>query len=271
MPDERRYSVEQVLEILQGLWPLGEDFEAALDEFAETRLDDWEDWGVVLGWWVSKKHRQRECLEVFAGLSDVFGFSATDEEWRPLANKNTTMRELAEFIAARAPYREIRPLKILGRECLEAGIFCELERTTRQIVGRDLRVGPSTPLRQTLNKGQRERLASRLTLFFPRLFSSADLWGKSPLANAAWCCGGAIVVLTLAGAGMVALSDSVSILAPLGGFAALFALGLIPVLALLSVASWVTGLARGPFRREIRTYRDLVNALRTQERWTADA
>ena len=271
MPDERQYSVEQVLEVLQGLWPLGEDFEAALSEFAETRLNEWEDWGVVPGWWVSKKHRQRECLEVFAGLSDVFGFSATDEEWRPLANKKTTMRELAEFIAARAPYREIRPLKILGRECLEAGIFCELERTTRQIARGDACVGPSTPLRQALNKGQRERLASRLTLFFPRLSSSADLWRKSPLANAAWCCNGAVIVLTLACAGMVALSDSDSILAPSGCFVGMLALGLIPVLTLLGVASWVTGLGKGPFRKEIRTYRDLVNALKKQERRTADA
>lgn len=271
MSEEQRYNVPQVLRILHGLWALDGEEYSPLGKFADVRLSEWDDWAFVTAWWFQK---QRAYLRLLHQLGELFGFHASEDEWLPLATGKTTMRQLAEFIAARAPYREIRPLRLLGRPCLEAGIFQELEQTTRQIVGRDIHVGPSTPLRQVLSNEQCGSLAFSLAFFFPNIHSAQNLWHRSRLDDAAMLSFTGMNLLAVLAGGLgcvgwlLAGNDGLSAFAAMP---ALLALLLSPVFFLAVFVAWLTGLGRGPLRKEIETYRDLVNVLKTEERRTAHA
>jgi len=262
MPEERRYTVDQVLDILWDCYRLRPECKPRPPGFADEKVRDYEDGTPFL--WSTKN----TILAFLENLATWFGFSAAEEEWGALADKRTKLRQVAEFIAARAPYREIRPLRILGSRCLDAGIFRELEHLTTQIAGEGIRIAPSTPLNEVLSKEQCGSLASRLAFFFPSIHLAENLWHRSRLETAAMLCLVAIILLVILAVGFAAVGwllagqDGAFAFA---GLPALLALLLCPVCVLAALVAWLADLGRGPFRKDIQTYRDLVNVLKAQE------
>jgi hypothetical protein len=216
--------------------------------------------------------RKREYRTFFQRLQRSLRFKTEDEEWADLARDKTTMRELAEFIAARAPYREIKPVSLLGRECPEAGIFCEMEQITNDILNREVHVRPSTTLRSVMSKEHCKEFASRLFLFFPDIYSAKRLWRRSRISNLAGWSVGLFIVLALGGVILLELGQRLPwgigtpLLVP-GAFAGMGALCLLPAMPLLGLLAMVWGIGKGPFDKTIRTYRDFVRALNTERRF----
>ena len=256
--EQPRYSAEQVLDILHAWHTSAEGEELGCDEFTALRLVDLLDPEPLAS-------RKRAYSRFFAGMADCFQFSACDDEWRPVAQKSTTMRDVAEFIAVRAPYREVAPMTILGRKCLDAGVFRELELSTEWIAGPDVRVGPSTLLNAVLKKKQRERLADRLRLLYRGLDQSPALWRTSVLETATFVCLGLLGVCPL-GSLLVGLKWMGFVV--LGACCGLVGLYLLPVIVLLFIVAGLAGIGKGPFHRDIKTYRDLVEALKIAAPWS---
>jgi hypothetical protein len=258
------YTADEVLQILRTLWPLADGDASDGDDFPAITLRDWDDWAIVLDWWCSARYRKREYAQALQTISDMFGFAATEEECEPLAQGRTTMREIAEFIAARAPYRDFAPVTILGKRCPEAGIFRELEHSTEWILGQAVRVGPSTRLDAVLSKQQRERLAGRLRVLFRGLERAPELWRKSVLGSGAWWSITLAMVCAIVGTLLAAIGAEFPVI--LGGFCSALGLCMVPVFVLLAIAAGVASIGKGPFDRGIKTYRDLVNVLKTEVR-----
>jgi hypothetical protein len=255
VPNER-YTTEEVLGVLWATYPWKTSDDPS-DTFADMRLDEYDDWCLV-------SRYTRAFLGFFKNLEDMFCFKATEEEWLPLAKKKTTMRELAQFIAERAPRREIRPLRILGRDCLSAGIFRQIQQVVSHVLRNDTGTAPSTPLRNALTKSQRERLRLCLYPLFPKLGADSKLWHHSLLDTLTFVSFWGIVAATLLGGLLTAIPESWSIgplLVVLGGFITFAGLLLIPVFILMLVTSGLVNRNRGPFNLRIRTFRDLVMAL----------
>ena len=256
--EQRRYSAEQVLDILHAWHTSAEGGELGRDEFPALRLVDLIALELLAG-------REWAYSQFFAGMADRFQFSVCDDEWQPLAQENATMGDVAEFIAARAPCREIGPATVLGRWCLEAGVFRELELSTEWIAGPDVRVGPSTLLNAVLKKKQRERLADRLRLLYRGLDQSPALWRTSVLETATFVCLGLLGVCAL-GSLLVGLKWMGFVV--LGACCGLVGLYLLPVIVLLFIVAGLAGIGKGPFHRDIKTYRDLVEALKIAAPWS---
>lgn len=259
MADQDRYTVEQVLEILGVAYPA-----ASLEEFASYPLED-----VCLDRPIFYAGRESYCLQLFETFQDYFHFAATREEWLPLARDETNMRELAEFIAARASYCEVGPVRILGRHCLETGIFRELQRSTNWILRRSARIAPDTRLDDVLNDAQGKLLLGRLTVLF-RGDREPNLHRSSPLSIAAWVCFALVLALAALGGLPFTLGIywGVDLFAAIGGIFMAFSLYLIPVFIVLGIAAVIAGIGKGPFHKNIKTYRDLVYALKGAERWS---
>jgi hypothetical protein len=263
-----RYSVDQILTVLHRISFFASlEHDSPLVGFPEMKLGDTDDWVGLFEF-----RRKREYRTFFQRLQRILRFKAADEEWAELARDKTTMRELAEFIAARASYREIKPVNLLGRECLEAGIFREMDQITNDILNGEVHVGPSTTLRSVMSKEHCKELASRLFLFFPDIYSAEGLWRRSRISNLAGWCVGLFIVLALGGVILLELGQRLPwgigtpLLVP-GAFAGMGALCLLPVMPLLGLLTMVLGIGKGPFDRTIRTYRDLVRALKTERRF----
>lgn len=253
-----RFTTEQVLRILHSV--RGTDTPEPGDVFSNTTLYDWDEWEVVVGPWATRKARANLNIGLFQNLAEVFGFEYAESEWRSLASDKTTIGQLAEFIAERAIVRRIEPSSVLGRPCHSAGVFTVLKDATERVVGHPVRIGPSSRIDETLNKAQRGRLTELLLPYYPKLYSARDLWRMSKLTDWAERCWMGCVVLTLLSM-LVFLSGS---LALIGAFCAVIALYLLPLAILLSITAGLVNWGKGPLRRQILTYRDLVNAIKDQ-------
>ena len=250
-----RYTVKQVLEVLRRIAPYHADY--PMDRFRAVQL-----------WDYAEDPLRRSYRQLFSMLEDMWCVGATEDEWQALAdNDEITVLQLAEFISQRAPLCEIRPLRILGRDCLEAGIFREVAAAAIRITGTSTEVGPSTALKDALDKRQLERLKNRLWLYFPSIHSIPRL-----LHESVWQTLGAIGALAVFGLTFLSLfthvgTDSLlrQVLFSIGAISAAFALWLLPLWILVLILGWVLNRNRGPFRDEIQTFRDLVMALRGAE------
>jgi hypothetical protein len=265
---EERFNQEEVLSVLAQVWPDRLD-EVADQPLATVPLGDWGDWIWSLG---DARYFCRAC----ESLEDLFGFHAPRQDWRSLAKKETTVGDLASFIAARAPKRPIRPVNILGRKCEKAGIFRMLEETTHKLAGTGVRIGPSTPLKEVLRKRQVESLMLRSRLYFCDLGSADGLWHRSWLVGFACYAGLAAIFLSgitglliLCGRALSYLGLNGDVLEMLAGLPAYFALLLLllmlTIIPILFIARWAIGMHTGPLNKRIKTYRDLVEALDRQK------
>ncbi|UCF32484.1 MAG: hypothetical protein JSV78_09120 [Phycisphaerales bacterium] len=260
-----RYSVDQILTVLHRISFFASlEYDSPLVGLPEMKLGDTDDWMALFEF-----RRKREYRAFFQRLQCLLRFKAEDEEWVELARDKTTMRELAEFIAARASYREIKPVNLLGRECLEAGIFREMEQITNDILNREVHVGPSTTLRGVMSKEHCKEFASRLFLFFPDIYSAEHLWRRSRISNLAGWSVGLFIVLVLGGVVLLEVGQRLpwgigALLLVPGACAGMGALCLLPVMPLLGLLAMALGIGKGPFDRTIRTYRDLVRALNAE-------
>jgi hypothetical protein len=257
-----RYSPEQVLAVLAQVWPHRSQ-EKRIERLATVPLTQWLDWISPLG--------ADTAVFSFAcrRIEDMFGFTSGSEDWSSLATSTASVGDLAEFIAARAPRRLIKPVNILGRKCDKAAIFRMLEETTHELVGAGVAIGPSTPLADALKKDQIEKLLTRARLYFPYLRSAKELWYRSRLSKFAEICVGTIILLTAisvaAGLGKE-VSTFGSILGGLTAWGALLLiLAILVVLPILFIARWALRMNTGPLSGRIRTYRDLVEILNRQK------
>lgn len=263
MSEEQRYTVEEVLEVLKDLCDGPAD-----KRFAGVPLRDWVFWATIDdGDW---ENLRAVCVQ----LETLFGFSATDQERVLLDTDSATTKDLAEFIAARAVRRPIRPLRLLGRKCEKAGLFRMLEETTGEIVGREVRIAPSTEIRKVLGKSQLRQLLSRLALYFPYLGSAPGLWYHSWISRIVSACLGLALILgaIVALSGVSHATDFNSLSVKIGGPATLVALLLVAFVVIttpvLLVLRWLIGGNTGPLDSRIKTYRDLVEIL-ARQKWNS--
>ena len=218
--------------------------------------------GDYMGDWNALASNRKEFLSFFGWLQDRFGFAATPEEWRPLMKRKATVAELAEFIAARAEVDRITPTTVLAKPCRQAAIFRLLERLSVPRQTSERRFGPSSQLGDVLPIREQERLARRLTFFFPRLaWANSGLWARNPETNlvkmilAIAFLGTALLVTWLAVAGrheLGCLGVCLMFVMVMNGLTGLLA---IPVLVL---HKWLGFWKKGPFAPGIQTFRDLV-------------
>ncbi len=255
-------AVDRVLDVLWRNSEAGQEDESQIDKFAEITLDNCGDYEILFA--LTKRQRQCAWSKALKQWESVFGFRATAEEWSEVAGPKTTMRKLATFIAARADLREVRPVELFGRRCLEAGVFRELERATAWITGLEERIGPSTRLRSALRHRQLRQFASRLRALFPWVTSSnGQLWNAHVLYRIGW---GSLSAATLGMAitevlGWIGERFDASVFVGLVG-AALFATVLSALAAMIFLpAGLIWGSIQGPFRLRIRTFRDVVEAI----------
>ena len=261
MTSDTRYTVDEVLAILDRI---GQEFELHGPKgwSPALRLKHWGEWEGLFA------PSAATYLEFLSALADMFAFEASSEEWRPLAKGDTTVAQLAEFIAERAPRVEIKPLRVLGRECLEAGLFEVLADDVRRLTGNDLQFGPSTVISDVMDRRQRTRLVWRLALLLPRVQRTPDLFAKSPFGPLFGWCFGALWLFAIGGAALLRSPAWIPAQTVWNGIGVLLtglALWLIPVVALLALACCVYPALtkhRGPFHQDIRTFRDLVKALK---------
>ncbi len=248
---DRNLTVDEVLTVLHEIsfWVRSKPRE----DFPKMLLDDYDErcWGL----------KEKHMLPFFENLQDVFLFKAMRKEWLSLINAKTTMRQVAEFIAARAPYDEIKPLCILGRPCLKAGIFQTLADSTHRITGAEAHIGPSTPIRDVMNASQRYQLLGRFWYWCKDAHTIPRLSRISRLATAFWWCFAIVVVGGGFGYLAKALSDDGFPPGEIWSLLSEFALTLAFYALLALPFLWAMGWLRknsDPLHKSVRTFRDLV-------------
>mgnify|MGYP003607266031 CR=1 FL=1 len=97
------------------------DFEAdpeAILTFDST-INYWRNAGDLLPW---------KPLSEF--LNECFGISITETKWEQTLtpSRKRTLRDVCKLIAENCEYQDIKPITILGKECLSASVFLTLKK-----------------------------------------------------------------------------------------------------------------------------------------------
>ncbi len=97
------------------------DFEADPDAILtfDSTINYWRNAGDLLPW---------KPLSEF--LNECFGISITETKWEETLtpSRKRTLREVCKLIAENCKYQDIKPIKILGNECLSASVFLTLKK-----------------------------------------------------------------------------------------------------------------------------------------------
>lgn len=97
------------------------DFEADPDAILtfDSTINYWRNAGDLLPW---------KPLSEF--LNESFGISITETKWEETLtpSRKRTLREVCKLIAENCEYQDIKPIKILGNECLSASVFLTLKK-----------------------------------------------------------------------------------------------------------------------------------------------
>ena len=101
------------------------DFETDPDAILtfDSTINYWRSAGDLLPW---------KPLSEF--LNECFGISVSESKWEQALtpSRNRTLRDVCELIAENCKYQDIKPIRILGNECLSASVFLTLKKYLRR-------------------------------------------------------------------------------------------------------------------------------------------
>jgi hypothetical protein len=99
--------------------PLDPEADPYVELTMSSTIDDWSNANDLLSW---------QPLSIF--LNDEFDLKATEEEWQNVLTPSykQTLYDVCNFISNKSSATEIKPIKILGKECLSAAIFLVLKK-----------------------------------------------------------------------------------------------------------------------------------------------
>jgi hypothetical protein len=113
---------------------------------------------------------------------------------------------------------------------------------------------------QVLSKAEQASLIMRLSLTVPNATHRSDLWRRSPWSRIAGWSLFFVAVMTILAAVLVGIPTTFTGI--FGGFLALAGCACVPVVILsCTIFAFADHFARSAFVPEVRTYRDLVQAL----------
>lgn len=142
----RNYTPDEVLQIFREDYRLTSLLEIEVDERLEITSEM-----TIYEWRVY--HDLLPGRKLYQDFNTMFRVQLPHEAWTMVVEpeKQKTMWDLCEFIAQHATKEVIRPKRLFGQDCIDAGIFLTLKKnlTARGIDGKDVR--PSTSLRSFLN------------------------------------------------------------------------------------------------------------------------
>jgi hypothetical protein len=141
-----KYSPEEIFEIFKEQHRLVSPLDPIADETfeltKETVISDLQDAQDLLPW--------QEWTE---WINQSYGIVAKKDEWKrvvkPLTKK--TLFDVCIFISERAEKEIIKPIKILGRECLTSAIFLTLKKNLKRKGANVKELKPSTNISEYLN------------------------------------------------------------------------------------------------------------------------
>lgn len=117
------------------------------DPYAElsftSTIDEWRDANDLLAW---------RPLSEF--LNKEFQIKATEDKWKSVLTPSSTktLKDVCELISKHSSKQDIRPLKLLGQECLSSAVFRTLIKYLSQRQVDVSEIKPSTSLTPYLEK-----------------------------------------------------------------------------------------------------------------------
>jgi hypothetical protein len=103
----------------------------------DSTIDDWRDANDLIGW---------HSLSRF--LNDEFNILVPEEEWKLVLTPSSdrTLNDVCQLISRYSTQQDIKPIKLLGQECLSSAVFRTLNKylQRRGIDVSDLRPSTST-------------------------------------------------------------------------------------------------------------------------------
>lgn len=212
------------------------NFATTVAGYSDVFLDDFPDW-----------RRQAR------GLNELLGIDVDLSTWRDVLTPSRvrTLRDVCGLIASRATLPEIRPIRVLGRECLAASAFLLLrERLARRGVRVD-HVAPSSSLSDFCCCGSAQRKALACEAIRLGLGRIAPMHVVNPGATVG------LWVLLLSGSCALACGAAMG----LGREAAVLGLIAATLFAALGYAiCWISCPTHVEFG-DLRTFRDLCYAI----------
>lgn len=95
----------------------------------------------------------------------LFGFDhsiSSHEEWENLVGQHLTFGVLAQFIAERTPLVSFRPVTVMDRECLPAGVFYGIQDVIKSFTEDSKRFAPSTKIIDVIHGKSLEKFWTQL-------------------------------------------------------------------------------------------------------------
>ncbi|MDC6367220.1 hypothetical protein [Flagellimonas amphidinii] len=168
-----KYSPEEIFEIFKEQHRLASPLDPIADETfeltKETVIVDLQDAQDLLPW--------QEWTE---WLNQCYGIEANRVEWKEVVKPTTekTLWDVCLFISERAEKEEVKPIKLLGNECLSSAVFLTLKKNLK-IKGANVdNLRPSTNISEYLdNNDNFSPLLEEATLTGVRTFEELT-YGK---------------------------------------------------------------------------------------------
>jgi hypothetical protein len=239
--------IHSVLEFIRLLAEYCED--DTVEEFSNRSIDD----VFEIEW-----PRRGNSLRIRKILEDAYQIQAQPREWKRILSVQTTTRELAEFVLERSGTTSIRPVRMLGEECLPAGVFRSLESISRDLTTTRDSIGPSSNLQTVLSRRKMGAFGLRLAAILPddRFLRATFGDRRKPLWRR---CLGVLVVCTFFGlfVGFPSEIPGVSVFRAIGGLAVLISLFSIVAMPIVMLIDWFLSRNQSLFAPGVDTYRDL--------------
>lgn len=140
------YSPEEILEIFKEQHRLASPLDPIADETFElkqgTLIVDLQDAQDLLPW--------QEWTE---WLNQCYGIEATRAEWKEVVKPTVkkTLWDVCLFLSERAEKEEIKPIKLLGNECLSSAVFLTLKKNIKKKGAKVEKLRPSTNISEYLD------------------------------------------------------------------------------------------------------------------------
>lgn len=139
--ERRQMTAEEVLAVFatrhrwQSEWDPEADSSAVLT--FESTIAEWRDACDLLGW-----------RPLGRALAEEFRVDIDQEEWRRVLTppRQRTLRDVCDLLASRARALRTRPIRVLGRDCPEAGAYFGILRVLQQVGVPCALIHPSTHL-----------------------------------------------------------------------------------------------------------------------------
>ncbi len=168
-----KYSPEEIFEIFKEQHRLASPLDPIADETFEltkgTVIIDLQDAQDLLPW-----HKWTEWL------NKCYGIEAKSAEWKEIVKPITekTLWDVCLFISKRAEKKRIKPMKLLGNECLSSAVFLTLKKNLKTKGARVDNLRPSTNISEYLdNNDNFSPLLEEATLTGVRTFDKLT-YGK---------------------------------------------------------------------------------------------